>query len=384
MPEKISVLAIDADDDLRVLVRSNPDSVELAAEVLHGDEWHKTIQSAKPDIVIIDISDGSEYSKTLKIAERIKLDFPNTAVFLSSSSKSPDLIISAMRTGAQEFLSKPFNVGEFNRAVDRVAKKKQTRGLATHSGKIVSVFSKKGGVGVTTLAVNIAAALSQTSGKKAAIVDLDLQLGDVSSFLDLRPRYNIADVCSQDDTVDNAKLQSCMTLHQSGILILAEPNHPAESEDITASHINQILTHLKYAYEGIVIDTPHVFDSRVLAALEMSDYILLTTVPNISSVRATRRVLDLFREMGYSKDKIRVVINRVNKSDSISPDDIQKTLDYPITWAVPNNYPAVVDAINTGMPLVGQKRLSNVGKSILEFAEAMGKWSQGNGESKAK
>ncbi len=375
MPEKLTVATIDADEELRALLRGNPDQLELVAEARDREDWHNTIAKSNPDILMAEINPMGDYGKTLKVIEKVKIEFPELAVFMTSASKSPDLIISAMRTGAQEFLSKPFNTAEFNRALDRVRRKKeQARARHSHAGRVITVFSKKGGVGVTTLAVNLAVALSQVSGKKVAILDLDLQLGDVSSFLDLSPRYNIIDACGRDGGVDDSKLQSCMAHHPSGVFVLAEPEHPAESDDISSAQVSQILSHLRATYPYVIIDTSHFFDQRILGALEMSDNIILTVVPNIASVRAGKKVLDLFKELGYGQEKVKVVVNRVSKHDSIKTDNIQKVFDYPICWNVPNNYPAVIDSINSGIPLIGQKRLSNVGKSILDLAGTVVNW----------
>ncbi len=383
MPEKLSVIAIDADDDIRAFLRSNQDNIDYIAEVSCKDNWPRTLQEARPDILIVDLNPTGDYGTILKGIERVKTEYPETTIFATSMSKSADLIISAMRAGAQEFLSRPVNVNEFSKALERIRKKRdQGRVRGAQPGRIITVFSKKGGVGATTLAVNLAVALSQISGKKTALIDLDLQLGDVSSFLDINPNYNISDACGKNETVDSAKLQSCMSHHSSGVFVLAEPGHPAESDDITPSHITQILTHLKSIYPYVVIDTSHVFDQRILGALELSDNIILPTVPNISSIRITKKVLDLFRELGYGSDKVKIVINRFGKNDAVKPDDARKIFDCSISCSIPNNYPAVIDAINSGIPLVTQKRLSNVGKSILTLASNIIEWNH-NGSSGA-
>ena len=375
MSDKISVILVDADDGLREVLKGQAKEIDVVADVQGIDEWHLNVQSKRPNILMVELNASGDFSKTLKGIERMKTEFPDTVVFVTSVSRSPEVIISAMRAGAQEFLGKPINQHELGKALERVKRKlEQSRAKGGPGGRIITIFSKKGGVGTTTLAVNLAVALSQASGKKAAIVDLDLQLGDVTSFLDLRPAYNILDACGHDGIVDPAKLQSAMTHHASGVFVLGEPKHPAESEEISASHIGQILTQLRATYAYVVVDTSHIFDSKTLAALDISDNILVTTVSNIASIRATKKVLGVFKDLGFDRDKVRVVVNRINKSDSIKTDKVQKIFDYPVFWTIPNNYTAVIDSINAGIPLIGQKKISNVGKSIQELAETIVKW----------
>jgi pilus assembly protein CpaE len=378
MPDRLSIVVVDADGAVRKMLKNQFDlmkNVELAYEAKKIDEALNEVRRIKPDILVLELP--KDYAKTLRSAERIKQDFPDTTIFVSSEAKTPELIISAMRAGASEFLSRPIDLDELKKAMEKVLKiKDQIKVQAPKISRIISVFSKKGGLGVTTLAVNLGVALSQIGDKKAALLDLDLQLGDVTSFLNLSPEYNIIDVCNKDGGVDEVKLQSCVTRHPSGVFVLAEPKNPAESENVSPSQISQILGHLKSMFSYVIVDTPHTFDPKTLEAFELSDHIIVVTVPNISSIRATKKTLGAFRDLGYAPDKVKVVVNRVSKKDRIKADEIEKTLSYPVSFVIPNNYPAVIEAINTGIPLLDHKGDSNVAKSILELANDLTKWSR--------
>jgi pilus assembly protein CpaE len=129
-------------------------------------------------------------------------------------------------------------------------------------------------------------------------------------------------------------------------------------------------------YSFVIVDTPHVLDHRTSTAIAVSDYVILVTVANISSIRATRKSLDFLRSEGYSQEKVRILVNRVNKKDGISLSDIRSTLDYPVTWTVPNDYRDVIESINTGIPLMSRKRLSSVGKSIRQLGADIQSWVQ--------
>lgn len=378
MDERLSVAVVAVDKSVQRMLKNQLDQmndVKLASVFSNIDEGFKAMKTTKPDILIQELPEDS--SQTLNWIQRIKRECPDTAIFVSSAVKTPELIISAMRAGAQEFLRHPIDLDELKKAVEKVLiTKEQIKAQAPERGRIISVFSKKGGLGVTTLAVNLAVALSETAKNKAALIDLDLQLGDVTSFLNLSADYNILDALNEDGGVDPVKLQSCLTRHESGVFVLSEPKNPAESENVSSSQINQILQHLKSMFSYVILDTPHTFDSKTLEAFELSDNIIVVMVPNISSVQATKKTLGVFRDLGYVRDKVRVTVNRSSKKDPIKVDEIEKTLHYPVSWVIPNNYPKVIDAINSGVPLVNHKGGSNVSKSILDLAKDLPEWSR--------
>lgn len=378
MPGKLTVVVIDTEKSSRKTLRDLLDqqgNLEVACVAKGQDEAFPAIRASKPHVLILELPGDSH--KTLRWVERIKLEFPDISVFVSSADKSPDLVISAMRAGVQEFLSRPINSDELKKAINKVFKtREQTRAQVPTRGKVISVFSKKGGLGVTTLAVNLGSALARVAENKAALIDLDLQLGDVTSFLNLSPEYNILDVLNEDGGVDAVKLQSCMTRHESGVFVLPEPKNPADSENVSSSQINQIVRHLSSTFSYVVVDTPHNFDSKTLEVFELSDHVIVVVVPNFSSIRAAKRTLGVFKQLGYPRDKVRVVVNRAGKKDSVKVDDVEKTLRYPVSWVIPNNYPVAIDAVNSGVPLVNHKGDSNLAKSILELANDIPEWSR--------
>ena len=200
MPEKLSVVVVDTDKSVQKILRNQ---LRQMANVELGFEWKQiesafeAVQRTKPDILILELP--KEYDSALRWIERIRLDLPEVAIFVSSWLKTPELIISTMRAGAREFLSRPIQPDELKQAINKVlVTKEQVRAQTPERGKIISVFSKKGGLGVTTLAVNLAVALSETAKKKAALIDLDLQLGDDTRFLNLSADYNILDALNED------------------------------------------------------------------------------------------------------------------------------------------------------------------------------------------
>jgi len=370
MPDQLSILVLNGDAETTKEFEKFVD-VDLVHAPQHVDSWIESLRRQPSDVLVVELNSKSDFSSFLGRIERVHSEFPQVSIFVTSSSRSPELIISAMRAGAQEFLAKPFNESELSQAMERARRRHVGSGSGHVVGKLISVFSKTGGVGVTTLSVNLGVALAQGESKRAALVDLNLQHGDAASLLNLQPRYSILDACESGDHVDSDKLQSCMSPHPSGLSILAEPPHPAASEEVSAHQVQSVLQHLQSAFPYVVVDTPHVFEPRTVAALDLSGTIILTTVATIPALRSAKKVLALFHEMGYSSDKVKLVINRVSKIDRIETKDIQRTLGYETFWTLPNNYGATSDALNTGTPLVTQKRPTNIAKGILEMAEAV-------------
>lgn len=368
MSDLLSILLLNGDSETSSQFEKLADA-QLATASLTSDRWTDTLRNHALDILVVELSTKNDLSSSLSRIERLHLEFPDLSIFVTSSSKAPELIIGAMRAGAQEFLTKPINEHELFQAVDRSRRRKQMSS-GNPRGKLISIFSKTGGSGVTTLAVNLGVALARES-KRAALVDLNFQHGDAASFLNLAPRYSIIDACESEDQVDSHKLQSCMAPHLSGLSILAEPPHLAASNEVTVRHTQAVLQQLQANYPYVVVDTPHMFEPRIVAALDLSSTILLTTVATIPALRSARKSLACFRELGYSSEKVKLVINRVSKNDRIEIKEIAHTLDYQTFWTLPNNFPAVSDALNTGSPLVLQKRLTNIGKSILEMAKTV-------------
>lgn len=372
MSDLLSILILNGDAETAGQFEKLPDA-QLATATLQADGWFEALRKHPVDILVLELSPKIDFSHSLTRMERVRAEFPDLSIFVTSSSKAPELIIAAMRAGAQEFLGKPINEHELNQAVERTRRRKDISTGRRQLGKLISVFSKTGGVGVTTLAVNLGVALAQEHSKRAALVDLNLQHGDAASLLNLEPRYSIIDACESGDHVDSDKLQSCMSPHPSGLSILSEPPHPTASEEVSAHQMQLVLQQLRAIYPYVIIDTPHLFEPRLMTALDLSSTILLTTVATIPALRSTRKVLSFFGELGYSTDKVKLVINRISKVDRIDAKEIARTLDYETFWTLPNNYLAASDALNTGTPLVTQKRLANVARSILDMALAVNK-----------
>jgi len=187
--------------------------------------------------------------------------------------------------------------------------------------------------------------------KSTILVDLDMQLGEVSLFLGIKPAFNITDVADNIHRMDDALLKGFLKKHVSGLDVLAAPDSLEKVESVGPSQIVQILQFLKNTYEYVVVDTSNSFDDHTVAALDQSSTIFLISNTDLPSLRNAQRCLSIFERMGYKKEKIKLLINRYQKSLEIRSKDIEETLSFPVYWFFPNDWPPIMNAVNSGTPL---------------------------------
>jgi pilus assembly protein CpaE len=285
--------------------------------------------------------------------------------------KESDLILEVMRAGADDYLPKPINKAELIRAIEKVTRQILLRRSAplagAAEGKIISVLGSKDGYGKTTVAVNIAALMARHKDRPVMIVDLDLQGGDVSTFLNIKPNYTIADVARNVNTIDANYCKGAMYRHESGVYMLAEPKNVSEVEEITAPKIKSVLNLLKGMGGYLIVDGGYSFDERALTVMDMSDMIILVGVLTLPAIRTLQKSLAVFRDLGYGKDKVKLIMNRSGANEDIKANYAEDALNYPISWMIPNEYQTVVTSINRGIPLVTLAPASGITKSIADI-----------------
>lgn len=372
MKEALTVVVVDSEPHYRKAVRQC--LAEISGTVFGGETDSPSaalelIQKSNADLVILEV--GKKSRQALELVEKWRDQVPGLIVYACSSSKSPELILSAMRAGISEYLSKPLEERPFRQAIEKAMATVQAEAPAGGgTGKVIGVFSKKGGVGTTTIAVNLAAALAQHASEASdtIIADLGFDLGDVSSLLDLRPEFAVADLLDKQGQLDTGKLDSCLIRHSCGIHFFGERERLDDGAGITPDQIHHIIAHLRDSFDYVVLDLPHVFDTYTHEALETTDTLLLVTSPDLTAIRATKYALKVFRSMGYGERKVKVVVNRVAKGDPIPIAEIAETIKYPVSWQIPNNYRDVNESINAGEPLVTARSGSPVSKELMRLA----------------
>jgi pilus assembly protein CpaE len=267
-------------------------------------------------------------------------------VIVVSATKDPELILRSMRAGAREFVLGTDHE-ELRTAVRTHAK---VSSETSELGEVVTLFGAKGGVGATSIAVNLAGAM-QKRPLRVCLVDLDLYLGDVLSFLDISGSYSISDVLANMSRLDRELLATSVTKHRSGINVLAQSSKVEEAEQIKGPDISALLEFLRRNYEFVIVDGVRGFDELSLAALDASQHVFVVLTQDVPAVRNGQRCLELFTRLQYDQSRIKLVLNRYQKTSKISLEVVSETLGQPLTHTISNDFVLLIDAINRGVLL---------------------------------
>jgi pilus assembly protein CpaE len=373
MSEHISIVIVESETEALLTIKSELDKLDYVKIIAETDNLamgYEVILRNHPDIVIINISENLEWA--LNIVEKTSTQLKDTLILVSSSETNLDVARKAMRAGAREFFARPINTDELIQAIEAAKGLILSKYSKSTSGELYTIFSNKGGIGKTTIATNMAISLCEVTGQSVALIDLNLQLGDVTTFLDIQPQYDISYIVKNISRVDEAFLKS--TMEKFGdyeLYILADPPYAEQAEDISSEQINTLLTVLKSIFSYVIIDTTSSFDSKTLNALDLADRILLVSMVNLPCIRNTQRCLDLFNRLSYPKDKINLLINRYVPTDEITVEDVEDTLEHPVYWKIPNNYFTVMAAINRGVPINLIEETSNIALNFKQLARQL-------------
>jgi pilus assembly protein CpaE len=343
-----------------LLVEAEPESLKRAESVVRAsgsldlrgkfpslDAAVDTIRNLRPEIVLVDL-DSPPAPPFAGISAATK-EFPFLFVVAMSGRSDADLILRAMRAGAHEFLGKPLKETDFAAAIQKIAKLRNRKEPAAETGRVLTIFSSKGGNGATTIGANLADAIVRNHGKRVVVVDLALARGDVSVLFNVNPAYSILDLARNAGATDYDFLDSLLVKHRSGVSILAEPPSIEDAELILASQVREALGILRATFDFVIVDTPHQYDERTLTALEMSDSILLVSVLDLPSLRNAQRCLDLFGRLRLRDDgRVKLVLNRYLPDGEIDGGKVEGLLGQPVFFTIPNDYPAVIASVNRG------------------------------------
>ena len=337
--------------------------VKLLAGGNDPDQLYEEIVRLKPNAAIIAL--GAMTEQGVKFIERLSAECPSTAIISAGEATSPDVILRSLRAGAREFLRLPISTDELRTVLDRVADLSSKHVEApTHKGRMIAVFSSKGGCGTSFIATNLASSISA----KTVLVDLNLQAGDLPLFLGLDSKYSIADMCEKRARLDGELINTLVTPYSSKLHLLAAPKEADSADEIEPQHIFEVLQKLRETYEYVVLDPQHTFDSITLAALDQSDEIVLVLTLDIPAIRSTQRALEIFDRLGYPRKKVRIVVNRWSKQIELDLRQVEKFLGEPVIGYVPSDYQTTVNSINLGTPLVQSDPNSKIAAEIRRIA----------------
>lgn len=333
-------------------------NVEIFTNFQEGFERIKNLETNP--IVIADFDEA----KNKDILENLEL-YTSKIVFVSTDYTTNN-IIKAMRTGAKDFLPKPVIKNDLLNVVKILVNSEYND---EDNSKIITIYSNKGGIGKTTIATNLAFELAKVTRDKVALVDLNLQLGDISTFLNLNPSFDLNYVITKlIEKKEDTLLKAFEKYKDTSLYVLADPSFIEQAESITPQKIESLFKALRKVFPYIVIDMSSAIDANSLKILDNSDIILFTSIVNIPAIRNCQRCLTLFNSRHYPTDKVRVIINRYMENDEIKIEDIETAIGTKIYWKIPNNYFSIMEAINKGVAVGEISHDSNIANSFRDFA----------------
>jgi pilus assembly protein CpaE len=307
--------------------------------------------------------------------EKICSEHPDTIVIMMSVNGENEYLRKAMVAGAKDYLVKPFGADELVETVYRCWKREWQRRVSQARpetpmekpmGKVLTVYSPKGGVGKTTVAVNTAAALTSDRRRKVCLIDLNLYAGDVSVFLSLIPRRTISDLASEQH-VDKDTFLSYLLSHPSGLKVLPAPLRPEHAEYVVVDQVTKIVNIARELFDYVVIDTPSSFQDVVISALDVADQVLLVSSMDMASLKNTKLALQVMRQLNYTDDKFTVIINKASYDCGIKFADVQPALGRAADVFIPDEPGIAVTALNRGMPFVLDQPGGKLSRKIIEM-----------------
>lgn len=383
MAEKIRVLIADdiaaTRESVCKLMEFHPE-IEAVGQASTAEEAIVLAKSVQPDIILMDINmpgmDGIEAT------EVISTEVPGAAIIIMSVQGEQEYLRRAMVAGAKNYLVKPFTGDELLQAVKQVyTNEKKRRNIlqlpkVPELGKVLTVFSTKGGIGKTTIATNLAVALAANTGAKVGIIDADLQFGDVSLFLNLLPQTTIADLVRDIDNIDEALLSSYLTPYNENVEVLSAPFRPEQAETITGINLAAILKTMRKMFQYVIVDTAPAFNDVILSVLDASDQIIVVSSMDLPTIKNVKLCLEIMESLNYTTEKVKVVLNRANSEGGMEPHEAEESLRCIFTATLPSDGKTVVGSVNRGIPFVVSNPDTPVSQAVFNLAKklATGDW----------
>lgn len=350
------------------------DMVWLEAECSRYEFFADVVSQTQPDIALVSLD--TDANKGLGLVARLSNSVPGCNVLVVSSSQEGSLILQAMRNGAKEFLSYPLKLEDFLAALNRIRHSGSGRegDGEVRSSQVITIAGVGGGVGCTSLAINLGCVLAQNENNNVAIIDLDLSLGDADVWLDIIPDYTIQDVAENITRLDYSLLKRSLTKHECGAFLLPRPVHMEDRPFMTPDELQRVVALLKATFTHLVIDVSKGYGPLDLAAMDVSDTVLLITQLDLPCLRNVVRLMQFFDQHEGLPEKIKVVVNRLGLEDTqISMGKATETIGREIFWQIPNDYATMVESRNNGMPLLKHAQKAKLTKAIDQLAHAIDK-----------
>jgi pilus assembly protein CpaE len=388
--EKIKILVVENIPQMQKQLKkllSLIENIDVVAELTTGQDAVEAIREGKPEVALIDLNLPD--MNGVRLVETIRGEFPFTQALLLSQDKNYNTMLAAMRSGASDFLTHDVTLEELTAAIRRAGEQALADQTKSHpyastafvtgepirvepegpSGRIITVYSPKGGAGVTSVAINLAIAL-QDKETTVGLVDSSIQFGDVPILLNELSRFSLVDLVPRVSALDPKMIEDTMLFHKSsGLHILTAPPRPELSEKVTGNHVSQILEFMRQMFQYIVVNTSSFISDPCLAGLDAADVILLLTTPEISAIRNTRSFLELWDGLNMNLERVMLTINRFDTRKNITPEKVGESLKHPVSATLPLDEETAYRAVNYGIPFMLGSKDSAIAKGMDSLAE---------------
>jgi pilus assembly protein CpaE len=345
---QLAALVVTQDDDFRRQIGQTLRSGGVPVGLL--EERRPAGEQGAPDLVVVDIR--GDVPSGMASIERLRAAHPTTAIFAVAVAAEPDLILQAMRAGANEFFMWPVPEESFQGAVRRTHTRRESAHASAKPPSVTLVFfGAKGGAGTTTVSVNCAVELARLTKRQTVVVDLKPGFGEVALFLGVRPRFTVLDALENLHRMDKDFLRELLARHKSGLEILAGSEQFERPGAPDAGAVEELFRVLGKTHDYIVVDAGNQVNSCSIAALYAADSIFVVANPDVPSVRNAQRLVDKVRQLGVGGERIRILLNRASDQHMVGQKQIETALGYGVHHTFPSDYKTVSTALNSGVPL---------------------------------
>ncbi|OAI43554.1 hypothetical protein AYO38_10630 [bacterium SCGC AG-212-C10] len=350
---------------------------QMVASAGYGVEAFTLAHQYRPDVVLMRVEEP--LVRPIQTLSRLNDGLPDLPIIVFSTEANIRLMRQSMVAGASDYLQEPLDEAELESSIIKVLEKKEREAMRRRGeleapvpqGTVITVFGAKGGIGKTTIASNLAVALAQEAHQTVALVDMDTRFGDVAITMDIPVERSIADLARNLDNVDRNTLRDYLVEHESGVRILPAPTRPSDWRNLGAAHIRDVVDVLAQTHDFVILDTPGTFNEIVAAAIEVGTMILLVTTLDMASIKDTVLALEMLHErFGNDDERIKVVLNRAGMDTGVNEKDVERTLDSPLWWRIPQDN-EVVKAAQLGRPIVMSRPASKASMQLRDMARAL-------------